>query len=127
AHHGDLLLGRRARMTLRATAAVAAAVGIAFVVAGTEGDHQSADAARARPAAELGGVIDDFSHGAAGWTTTRDPKLRTTTEGADYVLTMSGSHDPSGVTISRPLPAGWTVSVDLRFSRHVKGNIELGG
>src|SRR5207248_3652088 len=66
-------------------------------------------------------TIDDFSHGAAGWSRVGHPRLRTRKGGGDWVLTIAAGG------LARPLPAGWAASFDLALSRRARARLELGG
>jgi Glycosyl Hydrolase Family 88 len=105
--------------TFLAVAAVATAA--AALVAGSAGAGHAA-AARA----PLTATIDDFAHGSAGWTRIGRPLVRTHRERGDFVLTLAAPQT-GAAGIQRRLPAGWTVSFDLRLARGARAELDLGG
>ncbi|MFL5893831.1 MAG: hypothetical protein ACJ76Z_01800 [Thermoleophilaceae bacterium] len=102
--------------------ASAAALAALTVLAG--GAAAAGGPAPAQPAAAARITVDDFSHGAAAWQRTGRPVLRTRRSGADYVLQLTATSAPAGVT--RALPSGWTVGLDLRPDPGASVELDLG-
>jgi unsaturated chondroitin disaccharide hydrolase len=65
-------------------------------------------------------TIDDFSDGARGWSVTRGTITRRRTIDGEPVLTISGG------SISHPLAADSTVSMDLQLSPGAVADVDLG-